>query len=207
VAIITAVKPQKNKRRVNIYLDGKFAFGIDLENFLKLGLKVEQELTEEEIKEIIKKAEFQKTYDKLTKFATLRPRSEREIDDWFKKHKVHKSLHKELFSRLKRLDLIDDRKFARWWIEQRTAFRPRGKKALAVELRQKGIDRQLIKQVLDEAAIDERKIASRLLRKKRYKWEKLDKLKARKKMAEFLARKGFGWTVIKESIDVFNEKS
>ena len=52
---------------------------------MKLGLKVEQELTEEEVEKIVKKAEFQKTLDKLLKFATLRPRSEKEIKDWLKK--------------------------------------------------------------------------------------------------------------------------
>ncbi len=205
--IITAIKPQKNKKRVNIHLDGKFGFGIDLENFVKLGLKVEQELPEREVEEIIKKAEFQKTYDKLVRFTTLRPRSEKEVNDWLRKYKVHKSIHKELFIRLKRLDLLDDRKFAQWWIEQRITFRPRGKRALSFELRQKGIDRDLINQILSEVKIDEQKIACQLLKKKKYKWEKLGKLKARKKMSEFLARKGFSWAVIKESIDVFNEKS
>lgn len=205
--IITAIKPQKNKKRVNIHLDGKFGFGIDLENFVKLGLKVEQELSEREIEEIIKKAEFQKTYDKLVRFATLRPRSEKEVNDWLKKYKVHKSIHKGLFIRLKRLDLLDDKKFAQWWVEQRITFRPRGKRALSFELRQKGIDRDLINQILSEAEIDEQKIARQLLEKKKYKWERLGKLEARKKMSEFLARKGFNWTVIKESIDVFSEKS
>jgi regulatory protein len=76
---VSDIKPQKNKKRVNIYLDGKFAFGIDLDNLVKLDLKVEQELSDEEVADIIKKAEFQKTLDKLLRFATLRPRSEKEI--------------------------------------------------------------------------------------------------------------------------------
>ena len=198
--IITAIKPQKNKKRVNVCLDGKFGFGIDLENFMKLALKVEQELTEKEIEEIVRKAEFQKTYDKLVRFATLRPRSKKEIDIWLRKHKVHKSLHKELFNKLKRLELLDDKKFAQWWIEQRTTFRPRGKRALFAELRQKGIDRDLIKEILDEVEIDEEKIARQLLEKKKYKWEKLPKFEAKKKMSEFLARKGFGWEIIKQAI-------
>lgn len=198
--IITAIKPQKNKKRVNVYLDGKFGFGIDLENLMKLALKVEQELTEKEIEEIVRKAEFQKTYDKLVRFATLRPRSEKEVNLWLRKHKVHKSLHKELFNKLKRLELLDDKKFAQWWIEQRTTFRPRGKRALFAELRQKGIDRDLIKEILDEVEIDEEKIARQLLEKKRYKWEKLPKFEAKKKMSEFLARKGFGWEIIKQAI-------
>lgn len=195
---ITAIKPQKNKKRVNVHLDGKFGFGIDLENFMKLGLKVEQDLTDEEIEEVVKKALFQKTYGKLVKFATLRPRSEKEINDWLRKHKVHKSLHKELFIRLKRLELIDDKKFAQWWVEQRTTFRPRGKRALFAELSQKGINRDLINEVLIEVEIDEEKMARELLEKKTYRWKGLAKREAKKKMSEFLARKGFGWEVIKK---------
>jgi len=198
VPIITALKPQKNKKRINVHLDGKFSFGIDLENFLRLGLKVEQELSKKEIEEIIKKAEFQKTSDKLIRFATLRPRSKREINDWFRKHKVHLSLHKELFSKLKRLELVNDEKFAVWWVEQRTSFRPRGKRSLEAELRQKGIDKKFIIKALDKVKIDEVKIARELLKRKKYRWEKLDKFEARKKMTGFLARKGFGWEIIKK---------
>lgn len=186
---------------MNIYLDGKFAFGLDLENFMKLGLKIEDKLTDKEIKEIIKIANFQKTLDKLLRFVTLRPRSEKEINDWLKKYKVHKSLNRDLFNRLKRLDLLDDKKFARWWVEQRASFRPRGKKALSSELWNKGIAREIIDDVLSELKIDEEKIARQLLEKKKYKWEKLPKLEARKKMGEFLARKGFGWSIIKKTID------
>ena len=71
--IITSIKPQKNGKRVNIYLDEEFGFGLDLENFVKLGLKVEQKLSEDEVEEIVKKAEFQKVYDKILRFASLRP--------------------------------------------------------------------------------------------------------------------------------------
>lgn len=149
---------------------------------------------------------FQRIYDKILKFATLRPRSEKEVNDWLKKHKVHKSLHKELFSRLKRLDLLDDEKFAKWWIEQRTAFRPRGKRALVAELRQKGIDRDLINEIIAGAKIDEENMAKEILKKKAYRWERLEGLEKRKKMSEFLARKGFSWAVIKGAIDDFWEK-
>ncbi len=204
--IITAIRPQKSKKRVNIHLDGKFGFGIDLENFVKLGLKVEQELSEEEIEKIIKKAEFQKAYDKIVRFANLRPRSKKEINDWLRKYRVHKSIHKDLFNRLKRLDMLDDRKFAQWWVDQRLSFRPRGKRALFAELRQKGIDRDLIKEVLDETKVDEEKIALNLLKKRNYRWKNLNKLEARKKMGEFLARKGFNWEIIKQTIDAFSQK-
>jgi regulatory protein len=200
VPIITAFRPQRNKKRVNVYLDGRFSFGIDLENLVRLNLKIEQEYSEKEIREIIKKAEFQKTYDKLIRYSTLRPRSRREIETWLKKYKVHESMHDELFNKLKRLELLDDTEFAKWWVDQRTTFRPRGKRALVSELRQKGIDRHIINEVLDSAEIDEKRIAKKLLEKRKYKWEKLDKLVARKKKSDFLARKGFGWEIIKELV-------
>lgn len=202
MSIVTAVKPQKNQKRVNIYLDGKFGFGIDLDNFVKLGIKVEQELTEKEIEEIVKKSEFQRTLDKLLKFATLRPRSEKEVKDYFKRKKVHESLHKDLFNRLKRLDLIDDTEFARWWITQRQEFKPRAKRIMNYELRMKGIKKEIIDEVLSETTVDEEKIARELLEKKTYKWKSLPSRKARQKMSQFLARKGFGWEIIEKVVKV-----
>ena len=198
---ITAIKPQKDKKRVNIYLDGKFGFGIDLGNFVTLGLKVERELSDKEVEEIVKKSEFQKTLDKLLRFATLRPRSEKEIKDWFKRRKVYESLHKELFKRLNRLDLIDDTKFAQWWVEQRNSFKPRGKRALEMELRMKGIKKEVIREVLEETEVDKKKIAKELLDKKSYKWRLLPKREARAKMSAFLARKGFNWEVIEKVLE------
>lgn len=204
--VITAIKSQKSKKRVNIYLDDKFGFGLDLETLVKYGLKVGQELSDEEIEKIVKKAEFQKVYDKILRFATLRPRSEKEFRNWLKKYKVHESLHKELFNRLKRLELFDDIKFAKWWIGQRLQFKFKSKKELEYELRIKGIDRNIIEDVLSEVEIDETKIAKGLLEKKKYKWEKLSKLEAKKKMSEFLGRKGFGWDIIRKIIDGVFEK-
>ena len=196
--IITLIKPQKKKNRVNIYLDDKFGFGIDLENFVKLGLKVDQELTEEEVADIVKKAEFQKTLDKLLRFATLRPRSEKEIKDYFRRKKVHESLHKELFNRLNRLELIDDEKFAKWWVEQRQSFRPKPKRIMNYELRMKGIDNEIIKKVLGEEKIDEEKMAKEILGRKMYKWKNLEGFEKKQKMSQYLAQKGFSWEIIEK---------
>lgn len=205
MAVITSMKPQRNQKRVNVYLDGKFGFGLDLENFVKLGLKVEQELSDSDVEKIVKKAEFQKTLDKLLRFATLRPRSEKEIRAWFKKHKVHESLHKGLFKRLARLDLIGDEKFAKWWVEQRLGFRPKSKRILKYELKNKGIKDELIDTVLSEVIIDEVKIAKGLVDKKKYRWKNLNDFDRKKKMATYLSGKGFGWEIIEkilgESVD------
>lgn len=196
--IVTRIASQKNQKRVNVYLDDKFGFGVDLDNFVKLGLKVGQELTEERVGEVVKKAEFQKTLDKLLRFATLRPRSEKEIGDWMRRKKVHGSLHKKLFDKLKRLDLADDVRFAKWWVEQRQNFRPKSSRILKSELRIKGISKEIIDEVLEETQVDEVKIAGDLIEKKQYRWERFDRMAKKKKMQEYLARKGFGWEVVEK---------
>ncbi|OGM11569.1 hypothetical protein A2Z22_02100 [Candidatus Woesebacteria bacterium RBG_16_34_12] len=203
--IITQIKPQKNQKRVNVYLDDKFAFGLDLENFVKLNLRVGTEFSDKEIKEIVKKAEFQKTYDKILRFASLRPRSKKEYSDWLRKHKVHITLHKKLFNRLKHLEFLDDRKFAAWWIEQRLQFKFKSKKEIESELRIKGIDKNVIEDVLSEVKIDEVKMAKRLIEKKRYRWVRLEPFEARKKISAFLLQKGFGWDVIREVVTNSND--
>jgi regulatory protein len=194
--IVTSITSQKNKKRVNVYLDFKFGFGIDLENFVLSGIKLNKEYKEEEIEKIIKKAEFQKTFDKLLKFAMLRPRSEKEIEDYFRRKKIHESMHEELIGKLTHLELLDDAKFAAWWIEQRKTFKPKGKRALESELRQKGIGKEIISTALSDSPINEEKIAKELLNRNAYKWARYQGREKKQKMSQFLARKGFGWDII-----------
>jgi regulatory protein len=195
---ITSIKQQKNKNRVNIYLDSKFGFGIDLDNFALLHLKVDQELTDKEIKDIVKKAEFQKTWEKFLRFAMVRPRSEKEIIDYFRRKKIHESMWKKLIQKLKHFELLDDIKFAKWWVEQRQNFRLLSKKNIVQELRIKGVRKDIIEQVLKEASIDEEKTARELISKREYKWKSLEPRKAKQKKFQFLITKGFDYEIIKK---------
>lgn len=198
---ITSIKQQKNKGRVNVYLDDKFGFGIDLTNFVLLHLKVDQQLTDGEIEKIVKEAEFQKTLDKLLRFATLRPRSEKEIRDYFRRKKVHESLQEKLLEKLKHFELLDDLKFAAWWVEQRGNFKPKPKRILKIELTQKGIVREIIDQVLGETKVDEEKMAKDLVSRKAYKWEGLEPRIKKQKISQYLSGKGFSWDTIEKVFD------
>ena len=208
MSIITSVTAQKNKRRVNIFLDGEYSFSLDLDNFGQLGLKVGKELNQEEVSEIVKKSEFQKAFDKTLNFATRRLRSQKEIADYFRRKEIDISIHQIIIDRLKRLELLDDQKFAKWWVEQRLRFKNKSKKDITFELRQKGIDNQTIKNVLDDSEIDELKIAKELIKKKYYKWKKYDggdksheKIR-NQKIAQYLSGKGFSWEIINSVIDI-----
>jgi regulatory protein len=197
---VTALKPQKNQKRVNVYLDNKFGFAIDLDNLVLLGIKLNREFGQEELEEIIKKSFFQKTFDKLLMFATLRPRSEKEVKMWFSRKQVPESIHEGLMKRLYKLELLDDQKFAAWWITQRQTFRPRSKRQLMMELSQKGISKDIISNVLEDSEVDESKIAKKLLDKAKYKWERYDDETKRQKKAQYLSQRGFSWEIIKKAI-------
>lgn len=200
--VITSIKQQKNKKRVNVYLDDKFGFGIDLDNFVLLHLKVDQELTDDKIEEIVRKAEFQKSLDKVLRFASVRPRSEKEIRDYFKRKKYHISIYDSLLEKLKHFELLDDQKFAQWWVEQRGNFKPKPKRVLKIELTKKGIVKEIIDNVLGETKVDEEKMAADLISRKAYKWKNLEPRVARQKMSQYLAGKGFSWEVINKIVKV-----
>ncbi len=198
--VITSIKQQNNKGRVNVYLDDKFGFGIDLDNFVLLHLKVNQELTEKEVNEIVRKAEFQKILDKLLRFAMVRPRSEKEFKDYFWRKKVHESLHEDLLKKLQHFELLDDTKFAKWWVEQRGNFKPKPVRILKIELTQKGIVKEIIETVLGETKLDEEKMARDIIERKGYKWKNLPAREARQKMSQYLAGKGFSWDTIEKVV-------
>lgn len=200
--VITSIKPQKYQKRLKIYLDGKYGFSIDLKNFVKLKLKIEQNLSDAEVIAITKKSDLQSIYDKILKFGSLRPHSEKEYTDWFIKHKVSKSLYEELFNRLKNLNFINDEKFATWWIEQRKEFKQKSKIALTFELKNKGVEKSTIEKVLVASGVDELTTANKLLEKKSYIWNNMGAYEARIKKSQFLARKGFKWEIIRKVVDV-----
>ena len=109
-------------------------------------------------------------------------------------------MHSQLFDRLNHLELIDDEKFAKWWVEQRQAFRPKPKRILSNELRVKGINSEIIKKVVGEEEIDEEKMAKDLIEKRAYKWKNLEGFELKQKMSQYLAQKGFTWEIVEKVV-------
>ncbi len=207
MAKITDIKPQKNRKRFNIYLDGKFAFGLSADSYLGAGLKIDQEISEEKVEKLIKEDEFIKFYDRVLKFLSYRPRSEKELRDWFKKKKVGEETQKLIEKKLRDLGYLDDQDFAQWWIEQRMTFRPFGKKRLALELRQKGIDREIIEEQLTKLKDKElEQLAEKIAKKKIKSLKGLPYFEAREKLVGFLSRRGFRWSIIKGVIEKILKK-
>lgn len=199
---ITRIVQQKDQNRANIYLDGKFAFGITLEALLSHSLNVNKELSTKEINELKKEDERAKIYYRSLDFATRRPRSEWELKQWFRRKKVEDiEVIEWVIKKLQKLNLVNDLEFAKWWVEQRTAFRPKSKRALKAELAQKGIKREIVEEVLSESEVPEEEIALKIAEKRLARIKSLPYLDQKKKLTEFLGRRGFGWDIIKPIID------
>lgn len=192
---ITALKLQKrNKNRVNVYLDGDYAFG--LSRIVAAWLHTGQELSEEKIAELKSKDDVEIALQRAMNFLSYRARSEQEVRQNLKKHGHAEIVIDEIIDRLKRGRLVDDQVFAETWVENRSEFRPRGSQMLRVELRQKGIQDQVIADVLGQ--IDESALALKAARKKARRFQSLEWQDFRKKMNGFLARRGFHYGVISE---------
>lgn len=168
---------------------------------MRSGIKAEDELTDEEIAKLSVESDYRTTLEYLYVYASLRPRSEKEISDWFRKRKVHESLQPKLIQKLKDQDLYGDKKFAKWWIGQRLQFKSKSQRELEQELRLKGVSREIIAEALSGFTISDVDAIKKLLEKNAYKWQKLGDREKKRKQTEYLARKGFGWSDIRRAID------
>jgi len=149
-------------------------------------------------------ADFQKTLDKTYRFLSFRPRSEKEIADYLKKRKTLPSQVEKIFKILKEQKLIDDLAFASWWTQQRETFKPKGKIALAAELRQKGVGKEIIEKAL--AQINEFDLARKALVKKLRIYCELPVEEFSKKISTFLSYRGFSWQTIKKILNDYLEE-
>lgn len=200
---ITAIKPQKRRKRVNIFLDGQFAFGADLETLAKTDLKVGQVLSERKIEEIVKEAELAQVFARVLKFLSFRPRSEKELTDWFLRKEVGFKTQALIRRKLEKQKLLDDKEFSRWWLEQRLLFRPQGIRLVRFELKRRGVSENIIEEIFQEAgdSFSEKKLAEKAALKKLRSLKNLSQEKTREKLSSFLLRRGFPWEIACEVIE------
>jgi len=191
---ITAIEPQqKNPQRVNLYLDGEFAFG--LVRITAGWLKVGQELSAEKIAALQAEDENEMAYQKALHFISYRPRSSAEVHQNLTKRGIPEALVEQTVNRLQRAGLVNDQEFARAWVENRNTFQPRSKSALRMELRRKGLSDEIVQSVLDEQ-VDEEALAFEAARKYGRRLAGLEWPEFRQKLSGFLARRGFSYTTL-----------
>ncbi len=203
MAQITAIEPQtRNPNRVNIHLDGVYAFS--LTRIVAAWLKVGQELSEEKTNALQAEDTRERAYQQALIFLSYRARSESEIRQNLRKHEFPDEAIEQTLRRLRENRLADDHQFAHAWVENRNTFRPRSRRALQMELRQKGLSDEAAHSAL--AGLDEEALAYEAGLKKARRLEALEWNEFRKKLSEFLARRGFPYSVITSVVSrIWNE--
>jgi regulatory protein len=185
--IITKLELQKkNKARVNVFLDEKFAFGLNLN--AALGLKKGQELSPAEIEQLRQGDEVQVAYERALFFLGFRPRSRAEVEQYLREKEFDATIIETVVQKLLAEKHLDDEAFAQFWLESREQFRPRSARALRYELRQKGIDRAVIDEAV--ATVDEDAAAWAVIEPKLARWQRLEQPDFTQKVLSLLARRG-----------------
>ena len=200
---VTALKVQKrNPQRVNVFLDGEYAFG--LSRITAAWLQVGQELSDEKVAQLQAEDARESAYQRATRLLDYRPRSAAEVQRRLREKDIPDEVISDVSERLQRSGLVNDERFAQTWVENRSAFRPRGRRLLAAELRQRGVESEAIEQALD--GLDEEELAYQAGLKQSRRLAGLERVDFQRRLAGFLLRRGFGYAVIKPVIErIWNE--
>ena len=190
---ITALRFQKHaKDRVNVYLDGEYAFGLTAVK--AAGLHHGEVLSDAKIAAFKKQDQQDQAFDRAVRFLSYRPRSRAEMQRYLRRKGSGDPVLSDVMDRLQQAGYLDDAAFARFWVDNRQRFRPRGQRVLGYELRQKGVCSQTIVTALHD--LDEEKAAWEALEGRLSRWNGLTSEQLRPKVTAFLQRRGFDYEVI-----------
>lgn len=148
---------------------------------------------------------FARYYNLTLRYLSYRPRSEKEVEDYLKeKQKKSESLTsemvEEILKKLREYKFINDSEFAKFWFDQRSKFKRKPIRVVEYELNQKGINKQIIEEVL--SGLDSKDLdlenAKKLAAKKLDFYRNLDPKKRQEKVMNFLLRRGFSYDIVKK---------
>ncbi|NMB07033.1 MAG: recombination regulator RecX [Tissierellia bacterium] len=190
---ITKIESQKNNNRVNIYIDGEFAFGLMAEIQYKYNLFEGMEIDTEYIEQVLLEEEQAKAKDQALRFLSYRQRSEKEIIDKLKKKGFSENTIENTLIYLKKYNLINDLEFAKSFANDKINLNGFGPKRIKYELYKKGISHEIIQKVLEEDKDNEYERALELGKKKINSYKNDDKYAKYRKLGGFLQRKGYSY--------------
>ena len=205
---ITSIAIQtRDKNRVNVSVDGKYRFSLDIFQVGDLGLKIGKDYQESELLAFQTESQFGKLYGRALEYCLIRPRSAREVRDYlYRKTKPTRNKMGELrpgvtteittrvFARLTEKKYIDDQKFAYFWVENRSLTKGASRRKLVAELRAKGIENNIIEQTLTATERNDSSEIQKIIAKKRSRYPDEQKLMV------YLARLGFDYDDIKKAL-------
>ena len=203
---------QRDPNRVNVMVDGKYRFSLDVFQLVDLGIKVGREFTDQELSDLETESQFGKLYGRALEYCLMRPHSSKEMRDYlyrktrdtkYRNRKtgeikdrpgVSQVIADRVFDRLVEKGYMDDEKFTRYWVENRNLTKGSSRRKLQSELMAKGVNREIVdKQFTDTERNDADEI-QKIITKKRTKYPDDQKL------MQYLARQGFSYDDIKDAL-------
>ncbi len=192
--IITALKVQKrNPNRVNVYLDGEYAFGIS--RTAAAWLRVNQALSPEKISALRAQDSQEAAFQQALRLLSYRPRSVAEVRKKLVDKDFDPAVIETVINRLIEGNYLGDQAFAEEWVKNRSTFRPRSRRMLQFELRQKGVAEEHIHSALTRIE-DEPELAYQAGIRYADRLADLDWETFRRRLGAFLQRRGFSYGTI-----------
>lgn len=206
---ITGISAQvKDPNRVNVNVDGKYRFSLDIFQVGDLGIKVGKEYSDAELVELETESQFGKLYSRALEYTMLRPHSGREVRDYLyrktrptlsksgeKREGYSPALTDRVFDRLLERGYVNDEKFARFWVENRSLTKGASLRKITAELRAKGVTSDIIEQAAHDTERSDTNELAKVVAKKRARYPDNQKFMA------YLARQGFSYDDIKAALD------
>lgn len=187
----------RNPDRVNVFVDGKFSFSLDISQVVDFGIKVGREVSSEDLAEFKKASEFGKLYQRALEWVLSRPHSKKELYDYLYKKIYEKKLDKnyinKIIEKLEDKNYINDEKFAEWYAENRFLKKGISLKRLKMELLKKGISKEIIEEVLADSGRNDEEELKKMIAKKRSKYDD-------EKLTAYLCRQGFSYDLVRELV-------
>ena len=192
----------KNPNRVNVFVDGKYEFSLDVAQVVDFKIKVGMEISPEQLLEFKKASEFGKLYQRALEKALTRPHSEREMRDYLCRKIYEKKLDKEyidrIIGRLIEKKYLSDFEFAKWYVENRFVKKGVSLKRLKMELMKKGVAAEIIDEVLDSSERNDEEEILKIIAKKRAKYDD-------EKLVQYLCRQGFSYQLVNELVQSYGK--
>ena len=210
ITAITAQQRQPN--RVNIYVDGAYRFSLDIYQLTDLGIKVGAEYSKQELVALEEESVYGKLYARALEYTMLRPHSAKEIRDYLwrktrttkvrnqktgeirERPGVSQAVADRVYERLVEKGYIDDEKFSRYWVENRSLRKGVSRRKLEQELMSKGVPRSTIESSLSVTERNDIEELHKVIAKKRARYPDEQKFIA------YLLRQGFGYDDIKDNL-------
>ncbi len=198
---ITDIKQQKhNKKRYSVFIEGKFAFGLDEIDILYYKLLNCDEISEEKFNYIKENVVFGKARDTALKYINFKKRTKKEIVNKLKEKEFTDDIIEKVTALFEKYGYIDDYAYAGEYLRDKFNLKGFGRERIKYELKQRGIHEEIIEKVLSENSLNETERAAELIEKKYGVWDY--DIKEKRRIEGFLLRKGYSFEVIREAFDL-----